>query len=339
MLQDKVSPDYEEVAGTHKAEILATRVGGFGSSDAAMIIDIATIGKVMPKHYKRLAIFEGLIEPDTFSTPAMETGNQREQEIFNYYKEKYVSDEWENNPMYTDIKNVFSNEFKCFSHIDIVQKTKAGLHYIYEIKTSKDSIDLLKIRHDAQLKWHCILANDDSITLIHYKEKHDGSSFDSGNVVLDGIYYSVDELQLFIVKIKQGLLLIKDFLTIQKDNDYADLREHCKERNAMITLESDLPESILKKIQRFENYMIKQKQEEKEFIQVKEIILKTMSDKHIDRWALNRLKFAYMGAGISNNFDTTKFKNDHPDLYRQYVKESPRKEYLKITLTGGGANA
>ena len=66
-----------------KSEILATRKGGFGSSDASMIIDIATTGKIYKtEHLKRLAVFEGLIEPDNFTNKYMEAGNQREKEIF-----------------------------------------------------------------------------------------------------------------------------------------------------------------------------------------------------------------------------------------------------------------
>ena len=108
----------------HKAEILATRKGGFGSSDAWLIIDIATIGRVLPKHYERLAVYDGIIEPNDYSSKEMETGNQREREIFEYLKEKNTSDIWISNPTYFDNNNILSDHFKCFSHIDIEQKTK-----------------------------------------------------------------------------------------------------------------------------------------------------------------------------------------------------------------------
>ena len=78
----KIKPDYEKITdliysggacaknthteSSHKTEILATRKGGFGSSDAARIAYIAKVGKVLPTHYKRLAVFEGIIEPDDF---------------------------------------------------------------------------------------------------------------------------------------------------------------------------------------------------------------------------------------------------------------------------------
>jgi len=72
--------------GTHKEEILATRRGGFGSSDASMILEIAKTGKIYKQeHFKRLAVFEGILEPENFTTPAMEVGNQREKEIFEWY--------------------------------------------------------------------------------------------------------------------------------------------------------------------------------------------------------------------------------------------------------------
>ena len=62
-------------------EILATRRGGFGSSDASMILEIAKTDKIYKQEYfKRLAVFEGILEPENFTTPAMEVGNQREKE-------------------------------------------------------------------------------------------------------------------------------------------------------------------------------------------------------------------------------------------------------------------
>ena len=55
--------------GTHKDEILATRRGGFGSSDASMILEIAKTGKIYKQeHFKRLAVFEGILEPENFTT-------------------------------------------------------------------------------------------------------------------------------------------------------------------------------------------------------------------------------------------------------------------------------
>ena len=48
--KEKVVSKVETTDADHKAHILATRVGGFGSSDAGMLIDIALTGKVMPKY-------------------------------------------------------------------------------------------------------------------------------------------------------------------------------------------------------------------------------------------------------------------------------------------------
>ena len=51
-----------------------------------MILEIAKTGKIYKQeHFKRLAVFEGILEPENFTTPAMEVGNQREKEIFEWY--------------------------------------------------------------------------------------------------------------------------------------------------------------------------------------------------------------------------------------------------------------
>ena len=325
----------------HKSEILATRKGGFGSSDAWMLIDIATIGKVMPKHYKRLAVFEGLLEPDNFTTPEMETGNQREKEIFDYYKKKH-SEVFSvlHNPIYYDSKYFTELGFKCFSHIDMVEVLHQDirLNNIIEIKTSKKETYELLNDYDAQLKWHCLMAYKNEIVLIHYQEKHDGSEFNPANIITKTITYTEEDLNNFLKNVKSGLQIIKEFLENQKENDYKDLKEHCKDKKRIMTLVHELPELIVNKIRVFLNYLKMVKEREQEAEQIKETIFKLMTEKGIYSWEFEELKFTRVPESISTSFNSKKFKEDHLELYQQYLTETKRKSYLKITLKEGVEN-
>jgi hypothetical protein len=89
-----------------KSKILATRRGGFGSSDAKMIIDIATSGKIYKQeHLKRLAVFEGLIPSPDYKSKEMEVGNQREREVNAWYQNEYADLPSFHNEKYDD-KNI-----------------------------------------------------------------------------------------------------------------------------------------------------------------------------------------------------------------------------------------
>ena len=322
----------------HKAEILATRKGGFGSSDASMLIDIATIKKVMPKHYKRLAVFEGIIEPEDFSTPAMETGNQREREIFDYYTKLFPESCLKSNPIYYDTKNIFSNEIKCFTHIDMVEilNNDENCYNIKEIKTSKkDTEDLIKI-YDSQLKWHCVLANRNIITLIHYQENHDGGDFDSGNIKSKIIVYAGADLSKFITQIQSGLEIVKLFLEEQKEKDYADLREHCKEPNKLALREDTAPANIIKEMDA-SSKMEKMVAHLTEALNKKrDIIQNWMVENDIKIYKYENMeesrKYTRIDSSIINSFDTTRFKKEQPDLYEQYIKETQKKPYLKLEI-------
>jgi hypothetical protein len=65
----------------HKNEIINTRVGGLGSSDAKMVAGIGERGFLNHADSKRIAIMLGMAEQRQFSTKAIETGNIIEKAI------------------------------------------------------------------------------------------------------------------------------------------------------------------------------------------------------------------------------------------------------------------
>ena len=57
-----------------------------------------------------------------------------------------------------------------------------------------------------------------------------------------------------------------------------------------------------------------------------------MTNNNIKSWTGSRLKLTRVLPTTSETFDTKAFKEEHPDLYKQYVKPSQREGSLKITI-------
>ena len=340
----------------HKRHILETRRGGFGSSDAGMLVDIALTGRVMPKYYERLGVFAGVLEPKSFSNKYTETGNQREREIFEYLQKENPEKEWWHNPIYNDIDGVFSNEYRCFSHIDITENwvmpetgnvlVPGGTQTnIYEIKTSQDSTDTILERYDSQLKWHCVLAKNRVINVLHYQENWsevsetgDAPVFDATKIKHKILGFLDEDLQQFIEKIRDGLAVITEFLTSQKADGYKEILEHCKEKTMVTIYENELSKSVIKKMRACSNFMKMSKAHEDEQKQIKEVILKLMTAKNIDKWKFEDIVFTKVGEGFSVSLDTKKIKEEAPEIYKKYSKESKRKAYLKMEIKEGESN-
>ena len=191
-------------ANTDKTEILATRKMGFGSSDAGMIMDIALKGKIhKTEHLKRLAVLEGLIEPDNFTNKYMEAGNQREKEIFDWFCKINPKAEYQHNPRIElgDGVDLFETHgFKLFSHIDIVIKYIHEDEYddyyeIVEVKTSQEPIEVVFEKYRSQLLWHVLMADyryglSNKITLIHYAEIFNNEPFDADKMTIKCIQFT-----------------------------------------------------------------------------------------------------------------------------------------------------
>ena len=79
-----------------KQEIINTRKGCLGGSDARMLMSIADIGSIPNSALKRLAICKGLKEPEQFTNAAMEFGNFIEECVFKSLHD--TDDRWQSNP-------------------------------------------------------------------------------------------------------------------------------------------------------------------------------------------------------------------------------------------------
>lgn len=139
----------------HQNEIAATRVGGFGGSDAKLFVRLAEVGdpsKLAATYQKRIAVALGLTPYISVpATEAMQKGHDFE-ELFaiqhpELQREVYLE------------RNLAKN-FKTFAHADFVDDYY-GQRIIYELKYSDvySTLELMRL-HEAQLQWYYLLGAD-----------------------------------------------------------------------------------------------------------------------------------------------------------------------------------
>ncbi len=59
---------------------------------------------------------------------------------------------------------------------------------------------------------------------------------------------------------------------------------------------------------------------------------KEMERKGVKKWESDRIRLTYIEPSVKQSFDTTAFRTEHPDLYSQYVKQSPTKSSIRFTI-------
>lgn len=70
----------------------------------------------------------------------------------------------------------------------------------------------------------------------------------------------------------------------------------------------------------------------KRYEDIQEQLLAAMKEHGVKSWDTEELKATYSPASKRTTFDEKKFQKEHPELYKQYLKESTRKESLRITI-------
>lgn len=87
-------------------------------------------------------------------------------------------------------------------------------------------------------------------------------------------------------------------------------------------------------IDAIKNFEKEKKEIEEQEKKLREKLLEAMEKYGQDKWVSpdESLKIAYTPENEVSTFDTTKFKEDHNDLYFKYQKISKRKSSIRITV-------
>ena len=152
-----------------KQEIIATRTGCLGGSDARLIQSIAEAGKIPQSAMKRLAICKGLAEQPQFTNPAIEFGNYVESIVF---ESLHSQDEhWQSNPCLVSTKYSRPN-CKVIDHVDFfLQDDEKKVLVLGECKGTRSTYEQTYDEYKWQLLHHYLLGCEKAKELGGYKVK------------------------------------------------------------------------------------------------------------------------------------------------------------------------
>ena len=153
----------------HKSDIIATRTGCLGGSDARLIQSVAEAGKIPQSAIKRLAVCKGLAEQPQFTNPAIEFGNYVESMVF---ESLHSQDErWQSNPCLVSTKYSRPN-CKVIDHIDFfLQDDEKKVLVLGECKATRSTFEQTHDEYKWQLLHHYLLGCEKAKELGGYKVK------------------------------------------------------------------------------------------------------------------------------------------------------------------------
>lgn len=143
----------------YKEDVAQSRVGCLGSSDGKMLAQICALGCVPKSAYKRLAVCKGLIPQEEIPrTAAIVAGDEMEMIIYKHLSSN--DPRYESNPRW-ESKKYSTNNVKLISHPDLVLKDDARkILFIYEVKTTKYSVEETRQTYKSQLFIHNIIGRE-----------------------------------------------------------------------------------------------------------------------------------------------------------------------------------
>lgn len=321
----------------YKQDIIQTRTGNVGSSDARMLQQIAELGQVPKSAYKRMAVIKGLAENQDITTPAMRFGDYIENQVFTNLKA--TGENWQSNPCVYSKKYARKN-LGCLTHIDfLLQDDENKTLTIAECKATKLSFEQARHEYAFQLYHHFLLAQELAKSLGGYKVKvvlcvYDANDADYNNHEFDPSRLTVKQLRNIekeanTYRLSDAMDIVNDFL--ETFDNYYDGEE----------IESEyLPEKVKQEFDTITTILAEIKERETKVEEFKARLYEFMLSHDIksiknEAWGITRVD-----ESTSKQFDSKRYFNDfaskHPRLYskirKEYDKTVQKKGYVIIKL-------
>ncbi|GHT33924.1 hypothetical protein FACS189434_09200 [Bacteroidia bacterium] len=304
----------------HKQEIISTRTGGLGSSDAKMVAKIARNGCLNDADRHRIAIMLGLEEKREFSTVQTEYGNEIEARIFDIIKERYPNAV--SNPYYKSDALSQKYGFDIFNHIDYEVETETSLIWIENKATKKPILDTLN-DYQRQFEWHGLLLSEKAekigkepvLFLSHYLVSDYDEIFDASKFQLIRSHQTYKQSMLLF---KRGFEVISEAIENFEYKKPEELYAEC------------LPEPLQDKLQAVAGYINQITDAEKQIDKFKETMLGLMLENNVKSIRNEFFKITLTGEGVTTTFDKKTFEKENPELAAMYQKQSKRKAFITI---------
>lgn len=300
---------------THQQEILNTRVGGLGGSDARLVASIANKGldNLSATNARRLATMLDLLPPVTIPvTPAMAAGH-----LFEDYYDGVIKDDIVNQPYYNREECLQYQggltTFKAFAHADFT------CHYdddfdVYELKfVNGKSIDEVAQTYYWQLQWYYMLGAD-KVYLVH------GIGNVDPFVVKEYHHKLIDKDEVAIETLKKGLQILDDAIT---SGWLPTLRTEEKAEDTILLDDINEMESLLR-----------QKEEiDSKIATIKERLMEYMMISGVDKIQCPQGNLSYSKPTTTRTIDSKRLKAEHKDIYDAYLVENERKGSVTYKFT------
>ena len=292
----------------HKQEIINTRVGGLGSSDAKMVVGIAERGTLNYADKERIAVMLGFAEKRQITSKAIELGNIIEDAVFEVFKSQF-GENITSNPRYVIELHL---DYRVSNHIDFEISTPDELIWI-EHKSTIHGINQALEDYKYQLAWHAMLGQDKALNegkkfrlmLSHYDTNDFDGEFnaDKLNIV------EVKPNKHHIDKIGKGLIIINEALPT-----------FTWEKNEGILHASSLPAEINDKCEMIATHLRKIKELTEQVDTFKSKMCELMVANNVKSIVTDAFSITLVEQSVSTTFDKSKFAKEHPDMVAQYEK-------------------
>lgn len=291
----------------HNEEIRATRVGGFGGSDAAMVLAMADRIKdnqpltTSQKH--RMLQLKGLEECPTFDSPEIQAGRTFEENVAavlvpqGWDRETYLTQDPNSSP-------AVRQHFKVFAHADFWNSVT---NTVIEAKWSRKwTAEELKKVYMPQLQWYYMLGVD-AVRLT--------CDTDEGCSTMD-----IARDDAIIASLENALETI--------DEAYYDINLHIEDLD-----DGELPPDVL--CIKNEIAIIKRRmaEDDERLKNLNSELMHWMEEHQVSKVYGEDCIVIYTMPSTSVSFDAKKFEKDHPDTYAEYrTKITKKSGYLTVKI-------
>lgn len=299
----------EQSRNERKQEIIDSRKGGFGGSDADMFARVGLNGlsALTDTDKKRIAVALGQIEYVPIRpTEAMERGNDFEDYVAKYLL-SYQASDWQCEVV---IEKKLARNFRTFAHADFYFE---GFNSVVETKCTSGTLEEVIERYMPQLQWYYLLGvNEVYLWKGDQKKEFDFETIED---------VEIERNEQLIQRLENGIKLIDDFCEnfqyVEKDEwTIFDLLPH-EQKAAEVMF----------------NYLSTIKKMEDEVDKQKKLLLEVMMKNNVKSLRHEDYIVTVVPESVRSTFDKKKLLAEHPEINEaDYLKTSKVEPYLKITL-------
>ena len=315
-----------------KEEIVATRVGHLGGSDARLIQSIAEAGKIPQSAMKRLAVCKGLAEQPQFTNPAIEFGNYVEEMVFSSL---YANDiRWQSNPCLVSTKYSRPN-CKVIDHIDLyLQDDDKKELTIGEVKATKGTYAQTYDEYKWQLFHHYVLGCEKAKELGNYKVRLSLVHYSTEGIALTQPF-EFDPSRLTVKTLRSMEKLSKSYNIGEAmdliDNFLGNFNEYYEQEEVDANL---LPANVQTQFSEVAQFLREIKEREAKVDAFKAKLYDFLSERGIKKVSCDDFSFTVVAPTQQVTFDAKKFMEDMTAEHPRKAKRIKEK-YKKTTNKRG----